>query len=241
MRFLVCLVLSVASMAAFAKSDEKALLEEAQDKLKATFNNYQITDFRPSPIPGIYEVHAGPQLHYYAPEQNLLIFGQIWSAAGENLTERAKADVLGGRLDDLPLDTAILIQEGDIPLIEIFNPDCGYCKRYEEWVGTLKDIYSIERKVVFLDSSMFPNAPGKMKSVVCSDDPKAAYKEMMDGKAKPSDCEEAASVFADHKRITDSLGVQGTPTFLLPDGRMIHGFAPKQLEEYFISATTERK
>src|SRR5690554_2396879 len=115
-------VFVLALAAAFPAFAEDSTIQNAQDKLKATFSNYQVTDFKPSPIPGIFEVHAGPQIHYYAPEQNLLIFGQIYSSVGENLTEKSKQLSVSSRLGEMPLESAILVKTGTIPLIEISNP-----------------------------------------------------------------------------------------------------------------------
>lgn len=219
-------------------AEEPISAKEAEKRLKATFTNYQINDFRPSPIPGIYEVHAGPQIHYYVPEQELLIFGQIWSSVGENLTEKAKQESINSKLERLPLESAILVQKGSIPIIEIVNPDCGFCKQYEEWVGQIGNVYSIERQVVFLDSPMFPRATEKMRSVICASEQAEAYHQMMQNQHKTLSCAKAVSVLEEHTKITDSLGVQGTPSFLLPDGTVITGFRKRDLENYFMNAAS---
>lgn len=237
-------LLSVVAVSSFASETDtqpsKADIRAAEQKLKQTFANYQITDFKPSPIPGIYEVQAGSQVHYWAKEQGILIFGQMWSSEGVNLTEKSKQASIQNRLDGLPLDSAVTIQEGEIPIIEISNPDCGYCKRYEQWVESLDSVYSIERKVVFYPE-IFPAAEAKLRAVLCANNRRQAYKDMVAGKYKPVDCEAATAILADHKRITDALGVGGTPTFLLPDGSVITGFKQKELESYFLKAANSSK
>jgi len=225
-------------IASNAQSNEE--IQQIREKLKQTFTNYKITNIRPSPIPGIVEIHAGPRIHYFAPEQELLIFGQIWTSDGVNLTEQAKQDSFAEKRGMLPMDSAILVQEGDIPIIEIVNPDCGYCQRYEKWIAQLTDVYSIERKVIFLEANMFPNSRAKMLSVLCADDKAEAYHQMVNGdQAITGSCEAGEKILAAHQEITNTLGVQGTPTFLLPDGKVITGFKQSELEFYFINSASK--
>lgn len=215
----------------------------AEKQLQATFSNYKITGFYESPIPGIYEIHAGPQVHYYAKEQNILIFGQLYSAAGVNLTDASKQKAVMSRIGSLPLKSAIQVSKGKIQLIEISNPDCGFCKKYEQWIAKMSETYSIERKVVFMDTDMFPQATSKIKAVICAKDQAKAYHQMMSGSASPkdSDCSQAEKVMQQHKDITEGLGVQGTPSFLLSDGSVIPGFKPTELENYFLKTIKSQK
>lgn len=229
--------------AANAASFDEAEKAAAEKQLQATFSNYKITGFYESPIPGIYEIHAGSQVHYYAKEQNILIFGQLYSAAGVNLTEASKQKAVMSRIGSLPLKSAIQVSKGKIPLIEISNPDCGYCKKYEQWITKMSETYSIERKVVFMDTDMFPQAAPKIKAVICAKDQAKAYHQMMTGGAsqKDSDCSKAKNILQQHKDITEGLGVQGTPSFLLPDGSVIVGFKPTELENYFLKTIKSQK
>ena len=232
---LVIAAISAVSLSVFANEVQKV-----EEKLQGTFTNYKITWIQESPIPGVYEVHAGSQIHYYAPEQNLLLFGQIYSAAGENLTEAAKIKEIQRQRESLPLDSAIQVQSGDISITEITNPDCGYCQKYEKWISQMSAVYSIERKVIFMQSANFPDAKQKMMAVVCSKNKKSAYEDVMTGKSNPnSNCVEGESILAQHNSITEKLGVQGTPTFLLPDGSVITGFKPVQIEKYLLDAASK--
>ena len=64
------------------------------DKIKAnlikTFPNLKnIGDIRESPLKGLYEVSAGDQVFYFSPD-GFLMFGEIWSKEGKNLTAAIK-------------------------------------------------------------------------------------------------------------------------------------------------------
>lgn len=218
------------------KKDVDAL-SAAEEKLHATFSNYQITDFKPSPIPGIYEIHAGSQINYFAPEAGVLIFGQFFNSAGENLTEKSRRESMAVARDSLPLDAAITIRKGKIPLIEITNPDCGYCRKYDAWMKNVEKTYDVERKVVFMENDNFRGSKEKILAVVCAKDPIKAYENMSAGDYLPnSNCKQAKEKLAQFSQITNGLGVGGTPTFLLPDGQVIIGFKPNELENYFLKS-----
>jgi thiol:disulfide interchange protein DsbC len=203
--------------------------------LKTTFTNYRVSDFKPAPLKGLYEVHSGDQIIYFSPEDELLIFGQIYNSNGENLTEKARRASVLSKLTQLPLASAVTLQEGDIPLIEIMNPDCGYCRRSDHWLESQKDNYSIERKVIFMNTERFTEAAAKIKYVLCATDQQQAYRKIMLGKelVDPEiDCPEATQTLAQHSQIVDALGISGTPTYLLPSGSMIVGFKTSELENY---------
>lgn len=226
-----------------AETSIEAEKAAAEKQLQTTFSNYKITGFYESPIPGIYEIHAGSQVHYYAKEQNILIFGQLYSSTGVNLTEASKQKAVMSRIGSLPLKSAIRVSKGKIPLIEISNPDCGFCKKYEQWITKMSETYSIERKVVFMENDNFPAATPKIKSVLCSKNQEKAYHKMMTTGAleKNRDCAAAREVMQRHKEIVEGLGVQGTPSFLLPDGSTIVGFKPTELENYFLKSIKSQK
>lgn len=233
----LAMALAIASTGAMSAPDrDQEKLRAIEAELKTTFSNYAITGFQPSPIEGIFEIHAGGQVHYYEPNGKLLIFGQIYNSDGVNLTEQSKVAAIKSAVDDADLSSAIKIQDGQIPIIEISNPDCGYCAEYERWITNISKEYSIERSVIFTSQSMFKNSIGKMNSVICSSDRAKAYEEMVSGKFNDQECAESKNVLEDHDRITKSLGVTGTPTFILPSGKVIIGLKKDLLEAYFIES-----
>ena len=73
--------------------------EQALKSLQQSFTNSKIQDFRKAPIEGLYEVTLdGAQVIYFAPEDDVLIFGEIYSRDGRSLTAEAVA-----RANQLPL------------------------------------------------------------------------------------------------------------------------------------------
>lgn len=236
-------MIAIAAVSAFSiasASTENEMIDKAQEKLNTTFSNWTASHFGKSPIDGLFEVHSGNKIIYYHPESEIMIFGKMFNAAGEDLSQKSLSLQAKEKVKNLPMDSAINIQSGKIKLIEIVNPDCGYCKKYDQWAKEVSKIYSIERNIVFLDTPNFPAATAKIKSVICAKDKAKAYSDLEKNKFKSdADCKTLQKTMQDHALITETLGINGTPTFIKEDGSMIIGYNPAELEAYFIEMTKE--
>lgn len=209
-------------------------LEKAQEKLAATFSKITVVGFKESPIPNVYEVNMGNGVIYFYPDKELLMFGEIFDKAGENLTQLSLQGNAIKLMDSLPMESAIVIGDEDgIPLIEFTDPDCPYCRNYERWLSTISDAYKIKR-VIYFDNRIHPQAANKIEHIICSEDKEKAMYEMYHD-IVPKDglieCDKAASVMADHLKISQSLGVAGTPSFFM-NGKMQTGFKRQPILDY---------
>lgn len=223
-------------MSAFAQKSQTEIFPEqkqVEEKFNMTFSNYKATHFKESPIPGVYEVHSGPKLAYFYPEKGLLLFGHIYNKEGKNLTEESLSSSINPLLESLDLSLAVTITEGDIELIEVSNPDCGFCRRFDQWFAGIQSKYSVNRKIVYMKNSNFPYAKQKMLHLLCSQDKAKAHHELMSNLSVDyKSCDEGKKILSEHQHIVNTLGVQGTPTFILPNGKMITGFKQDQIENY---------
>ena len=214
-------------------SDTSAEKLAAEEKLKASFSNFSFTNFSPSPIEGIFEVHSGQQMVYFHPEKEILFFGHMYDKLGNNLTDQALTDSRASIKKDIDFSSAVTVQKGDITLLEISNPDCGFCRRFDSWVTALSDEYSIERKMIYMQNPGFRESRGKMTHIICSADKTLAHKEISEDRpVNLKTCPEADTVLIEHSAIVEQLGVQGTPTFILPNGEIIVGFKKEDIEKY---------
>jgi thiol:disulfide interchange protein DsbC len=228
---IVAFVLGVAlSATAMAKTD----LEAAQDKLKATFSKIHVVDFKESPIDNVYEVNMGNGVIYYYPEKELLLFGEMFDKSGMNLTQASLQENALKLMDDLPMDSAIVIGDEDgIPLIEFTDPECPYCRNYERWLSTIADAHKLKR-IIYFDNRIHPHASPKIEHIICSENKELAMYNMyhdITPKGGLKKCDKAAGIMADHLKIAQSLGVAGTPSFFM-DGKMQTGFRKQPILDY---------
>ena len=73
-------------------AEARSTLQQAEEKIRASFSNLTFSDFEPSPVPGFFQVTSGGRLIYYSPDPELLIFGQVFNNKGEDLTARELAE-----------------------------------------------------------------------------------------------------------------------------------------------------
>ncbi|MCX5857656.1 MAG: DsbC family protein, partial [Deltaproteobacteria bacterium] len=108
-----------------------ALALTPEESLKKNFPAIPVDSVTPSKIPGLYEVIAGQQIFYYAPEAEAIIGGPIVMKGGKNLTEekyqaleQKRLSAMAQKIKDIPLEKALKIGSGKNTVIEVTDPDC---------------------------------------------------------------------------------------------------------------------
>lgn len=227
-------MLLLALLSITAHADEATKI--AQDRLKATFNSLTVIDFKTTQVPDLFEVNMGNGTIYYHSQQDLLFFGEIYNKDGENLTLKSRQDALVKIMKTLPMDKALVLGDPNgIPIVEFTDPDCPYCRNYEKFYNSIKDSYNVKR-VIFFDIRIHPQAAPKIEHILCSEDKEKAFFQAYNNllPEKLLTCEEAPEIMATHIEIAKSLGVGGTPSFVM-DGKMQTGFRQQPIIDYFNS------
>lgn len=200
--------------------------QKAESVFESTFPQVEYTSFEESQIAGLYEVVAGGNIMYFYPDKKYLVFGEIWTKDGQSLTAEKRTELMAARVKSMPLDKAIKIGSGKHTVVEFSDPDCPYCRKASAFLDAREDI----TRYVFLFpiDSLHPDARKKSQHILCSEDSASAYLEAMSGsfddkvsELKP-DCDGSAELLAMHMDTGRSVGVAGTPVFLV-DGEIVHG------------------
>jgi thiol:disulfide interchange protein DsbC len=217
----VCLLMSIT--VAYALSP--------QESLKKNFPAVPFDTITPSNIPGLYEVIAGQQIFYYAPDAECIVGGPIVMKGGRNLTEekfrvleQKRLSAMAQKLKELPLDKALKIGSGKNTIIEITNPDCSHCRRAAQFFQGRTDV---TKYIFFFPLAMYKNAEPKIRHILCAKDKAKAYQDAMTGKlddmkfqvCNDSDVDALIKV---HNEATMKLGVTGTPLFFI-NGQPVMG------------------
>ena len=192
-------------------------------------------------MPGLYTAFVNGRPIYYVPGSNqgddYLIFGQVFTADGVDLTAQAVQRHARERMDKLDLSIAVAIGSDDpdaAEIIEFTNPDCGYCRGLDKFLrARTEEGASIRRRIVF--SPAGPQARAKSIHVLCAEDADAAFAEIYAGKTRELNrCSEGEAALDEHLRVSASAGVTGTPTLLL-DGKLVTGFRQGEVEAFLQS------
>jgi thiol:disulfide interchange protein DsbC len=213
-------------MAWAAFADEAAVRRMIQEKLRGTS---QLESVRKAPWGALYEVVVrgpdGPQIYYVDEGANVIITGQAIDAkSGRNLTEERSRELNRVDWSSLPLHWAITSKRGSgrRKIAILSDPNCPYCKRFEEDLAKLDDI-----TVHILPYAVLgPKSTQQAKSVWCSKDRAKAWNDLMFRRVEPQagpDCDNPIDKLAQFGR---SIGANATPTWFLESGERFSGAVP---------------
>jgi thiol:disulfide interchange protein DsbC len=221
----------IAAVACLLTSFSVAFALTPQESLKKNFPAIAVDSVTPSNINGLYEVIAGRQIFYYAPDAECIVGGPIIMKGGRNLTEeknqaleQKRLSAMAQKLKELPLDKALKIGSGKNTVIEITNPDCSYCRRAAQFFQGRTDV---TKYIFYFPLAMYKDAEAKIRHILCAKDKAKAYEDAMTGKlddmkfqaCNDSDVDALIKV---HSEATMKLGVTGTPLFFI-NGQPVMG------------------
>jgi len=186
-----------------------------------------------SPIPGLYELRINEtEIFYTDAEANFLIEGSLIDLKQRrNLTEDRIAKLTAMNFDELPLKDAVTVVRGNgkRKLAVFEDPNCGYCKRFEQ------DLEKVTNVTIhtFLYPILTPDSSVKSKNIWCAKDRIKTWQSWMLKEQTP------ANVTCDVSAITRNLElgrkhkITGTPTLIFADGSRVPGaITTAQIEKY---------
>lgn len=203
--------------------------EEAAGLLGGKVDN--VVGVVPGPIPGLWEVDVekGGSVYpaYVDYSKKLLFNGQVIRLSDmENLTGRRYVDLNRVDASTIPLADAIVMGKPSAKrkVVVLSDPDCPHCARLH---GEIKKAVAKDPDTAFF-VRLYPrgNNPAtfrKAHAVMCAGS-EAALDDVYAGKdapAPPASCGDEA--VKETIRLAERLRVRGTPTMVLPDGRVVSG------------------
>jgi len=228
-------VASLATLALAAWADEAAIRKNLGERLP---NFPAIDEVSKTPIPGIYELRIGTDV-IYTDEQGQYVFqgSLIDTKSRANLTEARIAKLSQIDFASLPLKDAILIKQGTgaRKLVVFGDPNCGYCKKLERELLSLKDV-SI---YTFLYPILGPDSNVKARDIWCARDQGKVWRGwMVEGNTPPKamgTCD--SSALERNMALGTRSRVTGTPAVVFEDGSRSPGAIPAdQLESRIVAA-----
>ena len=218
-----------------AWADEAAIRKNLAERLP---NFPPIDEVSKTPIPGVYELRIGAELLYTDEQGQYVIQGSIIDTKTRaNLTEARIAKLTQVDFASLPLKDAILIKQGSgaRKMVVFGDPNCGYCKRLERDLVTLKDV-SI---YTFLYPILGPDSNVKSRDIWCAREPGKVWRNwMVDGTTPPKAmgaCD--TSALERNLALGNRNRVNGTPAVVFEDGTRSPGALPaEQIESRLVAA-----
>jgi thiol:disulfide interchange protein DsbC len=190
-----------------------------------------------TPLPGIYEVYSNGQM-IYTDELAAYLFvnaNLIDTEKKLNLTEERVNKLSAVSFDQLPLNLAVkkVKGKGTRKLAYFADPNCGYCKRFEQDLTKLNDVTIY----VFLYPVLGADSLEKSKSIWCSKDKIKAWDDQLVKGIAPT-----AATTCDTSTIDKTVAygkqknISGTPTLFFADGQRVPGAIPLEMIEQRLAA-----
>jgi len=185
----------------------------------------------PGPFPGLWEVDVARDGRIYPLyidySLKYLFNGQFIRLSDmANLTGQRHTDLNRVDVASIPVKDAIRVGSpaAKRTVIVLSDPTCPYCVKLH---GEIKKAAAKDADVAFLVMPYPRNGRDKATyekclAVVCSKSEKA-LDDAFTGKELPAASCKSAAV-DETMRLAERLKIQGTPTMIFPDGRMISGY-----------------
>ena len=182
-------------------------------------------------LPGLYEVTVGADIIYISKDGRYMLQGDLVDLQTQkNLTD-AKRGAGRLKLVNAISENAMIVfspkkQQVKYTITVFTDIDCSYCRKMHS------EMAELNRQGIKVRYLMFPragrNSPSydKAVSVFCSKDRNAALtRAKATGNIEKKTC---ANPVDQHMKLVERLGLTGTPTLMLEDGRLMPGYVPAQ-------------
>lgn len=225
--FAVALALSLPFGA--AQAEEQAVVDAINEVIKTVIPDGKADKISATPVPGIYEVVIGSDVFYMTKDARYIFQGDLvdWQER-RNFADETRAELRKDLLKQLDeKEMIVFAPENPKYKVTVFTDiDCGYCRKLHSEMQSYNDLGIAIRYVAYPRSGL--NTPSYFKFVAawCSKDQKAALTEAKLGKEIKKEIEDCKDPVEKQLNLAYSLGLRGTPTLFLEDGRMLPGYVP---------------
>ena len=216
----VSALLLAACLAPVAFADEAAIRKNISERVP---DFPKIDEVTKSAVPGLYELRVGTDILYTDEQGNYLIEGQlIETKTRANLTEQRIAKLTAIDFKSLPLKDAMVWKQGtgERKLVVFADPNCGYCKKFEKDLQSVKDI----TVYTFLYPILGGDSPEKSKQIWCAKDNTKAWRDWMIKGTPVTDspaCD--SSAIQRNYVLGQKYRINGTPGLVYEDGKKVPG------------------
>jgi thiol:disulfide interchange protein DsbC len=238
LRTAAAVTLLLAGAGAFAQ--EAAIRKALTERLPQLPKIDEITR---SPIAGLFEVRfGGTQILYSdATGDHILANGSLIDTKTRTDLTEARVDKLTAiDFEKLPIKDALVITQGTgaRKLAVFVDPNCGYCKRFERDLTTIKDVTIY----TFLMPILGPDSTVKSRDIWCAKDAAKAWRAwMVDNVAPTKSAAGCDSTVLDRNlELQKRFRINGTPALVFEDGTRKPGALPAEQVEKLLS-TAARK
>lgn len=213
------LLLAVLLLGALVAHANEAVIRKT---LESRVQGIKVESVVKTPYLGLWEVRIGDELLYTDEKVSYIFSGNVLDGRNmKNLTEERLQKLTAIKFEDLPFGQAFKVVRGNgkrqLAIFE--DPNCGFCKRFEQDLAKLDDV----TVHVFLYPILSQNSVDKSKAVWCSSDRAKAWSDIMLGSGAPAVSRACENPVDKNLELGRKMRIDGTPTTFLPSGQRIVG------------------
>jgi thiol:disulfide interchange protein DsbC len=213
------------AMPALAAADED--YSAVEERIRGLVPQAKSIAISETPVEGLLMVQIAGDIVYATADGKYLIQGRVMNMeTREDLTEAAKTEVRRGILASVDASKQISFapEKPKYDLMVFTDIDCGYCRKLHAQMAEYNEEGIAIHYMAFPRAGVGSPSFKKAVSVWCASDPQEALTQAKAGNdPAPAQCD---NPIAEQFQLGKELGVTGTPSLVMADGRMIPGYVP---------------
>ncbi len=206
-----------------ASSVDTASLEEALGNRL----NLDITAIADSPVEGLLQLYTDKGLFYASEDGNYFLQARVYNITDGIIdeTENALKDMRLSGIDKFSDSAIVFKAEDEKYVVDVFtDATCGYCRKLHREISQYNQLGITIRYLAFPRSGLTGENYDNTVSIWCAEDPNKAMNLAKAGaEIAAASCENNV---AEQYRFGQSVGVNGTPNIIMPDGSVVPGYQP---------------
>jgi thiol:disulfide interchange protein DsbC len=237
--FFACLALTLAAATATATASAAtatpaaaaapaAAAGDPRSELARKVPGSKAEDFKPSAVPGVFELARGADIIYITADGKYVFAGDLYELSSDtNISERRRRDVRLALMTQVPDSQMVIFSPRDPKYtVTVFTDvDCGYCRKLHSEMSKYNDLGIRVRYLFYPRSGPNTESWDKAVNVWCSPNRNDALTRAKRGETIASAKCGETPVKHDYE-LGQEIGVRGTPAIVLANGDMLPGYLP---------------
>jgi len=213
----------------------KSVQEAISAKLYNARPDLEVSNFRPSPMGGLYKINLNGQLAFVSDDGDFLIAGEMYKVNPGHLINLQEQERMKKEMEFAPKRAGMLsaVDQKDLVIyrpekevkghIYVFTDiDCPFCRKFHSQLEEMLDKGIEVRYLAFPRAGINSRSAQKLATVWCADDRESMMTRYKDGEnVNLATCE--VTPVADHYMLGQDVGIRGTPAVILESGQLIPG------------------
>lgn len=222
---LLCLAFTVSAEEPLPEAITQAITQQ----LTQVKPDVVITSITTSPISGLYKVtlENSNQVIFSDKTGGYFIAGDMYKIDENNLINLQKEERIINLLSQIDLQDMIIYRTQGVVknILYIFTDvDCPYCVKLHQEIPSLTQRGIEIRYLAYPRSGLYSPAFTKLAAAWCSADPHETLSKLQQGGYTNMDDDCDDRMIEEQYVIGNQIGVNGTPSIVLPNGKVISGY-----------------